>query len=58
MNIFKQRNMHAMVAEYQSQHSQGGGSGSAGRPQEVIRKEGLILFVGATGSGKSTSLAA
>lgn len=60
VNIFNQRNEVSLVARYivteipSWQH--------LGLPeiltQLIMRKRGLILFVGATGSGKSTSLAA
>ena len=60
VNIFKQRNQFALVAR----NIKGDIPSLAdlGLPEhlkeEMMKKRGLILFVGATGSGKSTSLAA
>jgi twitching motility protein PilU len=60
VNIFKQRNQYAIVAR----NIKGDIPALAdlGLPEHlkevVMNKRGLILFVGATGSGKSTSLAA
>lgn len=60
VNIFNQRNEVSLVARYiviDIPHWQ-----DLGLPeiltQLIMRKRGLVLFVGATGSGKSTSLAA
>ncbi len=60
VNIFKQRNQYAIVAR----NIKGDipALSDLGLPEHlkevVMNKRGLILFVGATGSGKSTSLAA
>lgn len=60
VNIFKQRNQFALVAR--NIKSDIPSLKDLGLPdhlkKEVMQKRGLILFVGATGSGKSTSLAA
>ena len=60
INIFKQRNQFSIVAR--NIKTQIPNMDELGLPQilqEVImEKRGLVLFVGATGSGKSTSLAA
>ena len=60
VNIFKQRNSYAMVLR--NIKSKIPSMESLGLPdtlQKVImEKRGLVLFVGGTGSGKSTSLAA
>lgn len=60
VNIFKQRNQYALVAR--SIKSDIPNLEELGLPDNlrdiVMSKRGLILFVGATGSGKSTSLAA
>jgi len=60
VNIFKQRNQYALVAR--SIKSDIPKLEDLGLPDNlrdiVMSKRGLILFVGATGSGKSTSLAA
>ncbi|MEM5528847.1 PilT/PilU family type 4a pilus ATPase [Gammaproteobacteria bacterium AS21] len=60
VNIFKQRNQYALVAR--SIKSDIPKLEELGLPDNlrdiVMSKRGLILFVGATGSGKSTSLAA
>jgi twitching motility protein PilU len=60
VNIFKQRNECAMVIR--SIKTEIPNYSSLGLPdtltQLIMHKRGLVLFVGATGSGKSTSLAA
>ncbi len=60
VNIFKQRNECAMVIR--SIKTDIPNYASLGLPdtltQLIMHKRGLVLFVGATGSGKSTSLAA
>jgi len=60
VNIFKQRNQFALVAR--NIKSEIPNLADLGLPDHlkeiVMNKRGLILFVGATGSGKSTSLAA
>ena len=60
VNIFKQRNQFALVAR--NIKSDIPNLTDLGLPEHlkdiVMNKRGLILFVGATGSGKSTSLAA
>ncbi len=59
VNIFKQRNQYALVAR--NIKSDIPALTDLGLPEHlkelVMNKRGLILFVGATGSGKSTSLA-
>lgn len=59
VNIFKQRNQVGMVIR--SIKTDIPSSDSLGLPQVlkklIMQKRGLILFVGGTGSGKSTSLA-
>jgi twitching motility protein PilU len=59
VNIFKQRNELAMVVRHI--HTEIPDMATLGLPEVLKRlimvKRGLILFVGATGSGKSTSLA-
>jgi len=59
VNIFKQRNEVGMVVR--NIKTQIPNMDSLGMPQIlskiIMQKRGLILFVGATGSGKSTSLA-
>ena len=60
INIFNQRNEVSIVARYivtDIPHWQDLGLPKI-LPDLIMRKRGLILFVGATGSGKSTSLAA
>jgi len=60
INIFRQRNEVAMVARNivaEIPNWQNLGL-PAILPEVIMRKRGLVLFVGATGSGKSTSLAA
>ena len=60
VNIFRQRNEVSIVARYivmDIPHWQDLGLPEV-LPDLIMRKRGLILFVGATGSGKSTSLAA
>jgi twitching motility protein PilU len=60
VNIFKQRNQAAMVIRHIK--TQIPSSEELGLPpilkKIVMQKRGLILFIGGTGSGKSTSLAA
>ncbi len=60
VNIFKQRNSHAMVIRNIKVDIPN--ADALGLPQilkdKIMEKRGLILFVGGTGSGKSTSLAA
>ncbi|MCP5161560.1 MAG: PilT/PilU family type 4a pilus ATPase [Hahellaceae bacterium] len=60
VNVFKQRNEISMVAR--NIVTEIPSADSLGLPQilkdVIMAKRGLILFVGATGSGKSTSLAA
>jgi twitching motility protein PilU len=60
INIFKQRNNHAMVVRNIKVDIPN--ADDLGLPQilkdKIMEKRGLILFVGGTGSGKSTSLAA
>ena len=60
VNIFKQRNQYARVAR--NIKSEIPTLAELGLPEHlkevVMSQRGLILFVGATGSGKSTSLAA
>ena len=60
VNIFKQRHEYAMVIRYISTEIPT--HDKLGLPEVllklVMQKRGLMLFVGATGSGKSTSLAA
>jgi len=60
INIFKQRNQFSIVAR--NIKAKIPGFDELGLPEVlkevVMEKRGLILFVGATGSGKSTSLAA
>ena len=60
VNIFKQRNNHAMVVRNIKVDIPN--ADDLGLPQilkdKIMSKRGLILFVGGTGSGKSTSLAA
>lgn len=60
VNIFKQRNSHAMVIRNIKVDIPN--ADALGLPQilkdKIMDKRGLILFVGGTGSGKSTSLAA
>ncbi|HEB92289.1 MAG TPA: PilT/PilU family type 4a pilus ATPase [Gammaproteobacteria bacterium] len=60
VNIFKQRNQVAMVVRHIK--TQIPSSEELGLPpilkKIVMQKRGLVLFVGGTGSGKSTSLAA
>ncbi len=60
INIFKQRNNHAMVIRNIKVDIPN--ADDLGLPQilkdKIMEKRGLILFVGGTGSGKSTSLAA
>ena len=60
VNIFKQRNSHAMVIRNIKVDIPN--ADTLGLPQilkdKIMEKRGLILFVGGTGSGKSTSLAA
>lgn len=59
VNIFKQRNEHAMVIRHiETDIPNMEKLGLPPQLKEIIMsKRGLILFVGATGSGKSTSLA-
>lgn len=60
VNIFKQRNSVAMVIR--NINTEIPSADSLGLPEilkeTILAKRGLILFVGGTGSGKSTSLAA
>jgi twitching motility protein PilU len=60
VNIFKQRNDYAMVLRNIKVDIPN--ADSLGLPEilkeKIMEKRGLILFVGGTGSGKSTSLAA
>jgi twitching motility protein PilU len=60
VNIFKQRNAHAMVVRNIKVDIPK--VDDLGLPEVlkkvIMEKRGLVLFVGATGSGKSTSLAA
>lgn len=60
VNIFKQRNCHALVIRNIKVDIPS--ADALGLPQilkdKIMEKRGLILFVGGTGSGKSTSLAA
>ena len=60
VNIFKQRNAHAMVVRNIKVNIPK--ADDLGLPEVlknvIMEKRGLILFVGGTGSGKSTSLAA
>ncbi|MGZ4960663.1 MAG: PilT/PilU family type 4a pilus ATPase [Methylomonas sp.] len=60
VNIFKQRNSYAMVIRNIKVDIPN--ADALGLPQilkdKIMEKRGLILFVGGTGSGKSTSLAA
>lgn len=60
VNIFKQRNSYALVIRNIKIDIPS--ADSLGLPQilkdKIMEKRGLILFVGGTGSGKSTSLAA
>lgn len=59
VNIFKQRNQVSMVIraiKTEIPHFKDLGLPSS-LPQLVMQKTGLVLFVGGTGSGKSTSLA-
>ena len=60
INIFRQRNNHAMVVRNIKVDIPN--ADDLGLPQilkdKIMEKRGLILFVGGTGSGKSTSLAA
>jgi len=60
VNIFKQRNAHAMVVRNIKVNIPK--MDDLGLPEilksVIMEKRGLILFVGGTGSGKSTSLAA
>lgn len=60
VNIFKQRNAHALVIRNIKVDIPN--ADVLGLPQilkdKIMEKRGLILFVGGTGSGKSTSLAA
>jgi len=60
VNIFKQRNAHAMVLRNIKVDIPD--ADKLGVPpvlkQVIMEKRGLVLFVGGTGSGKSTSLAA
>lgn len=60
VNIFRQRNEHAMVirrlGDTLPNHKELGLP--AVLPKLIMSKLGLILFVGGTGSGKSTSMAA
>ena len=60
VNIFKQRNSYAMVIRnIQTDIPQADDLGLPDVLKKVImEKRGLVLFVGGTGSGKSTSLAA
>ncbi|MDF2181830.1 PilT/PilU family type 4a pilus ATPase [Neptuniibacter sp. CAU 1671] len=60
INIFKQRNQYAIVARnIKTEIPQMESLGLPPVLKDVImEKRGLVLFVGATGSGKSTSLAA
>lgn len=60
INIFKQRNQYSIVARnIKADIPQMDALGLPPILKEVImEKRGLLLFVGATGSGKSTSLAA
>ena len=60
LNIFKQRNEVSLVARnIQTEIPQFDGLGLPEILKDVITaKNGLVLFVGGTGSGKSTSLAA
>ncbi|CAK0747428.1 Type IV pilus ATPase PilU [Gammaproteobacteria bacterium] len=60
VNIYQQRNQHAMViraikTDIPSLDALGL---PAILPKLILQKRGLVLFVGGTGSGKSTSLAA
>ena len=60
VNLFNQRNQVSVVARHivtEIPHWQALGLPEI-LPDLVMKKRGLILFVGATGSGKSTSLAA
>lgn len=60
VNLFNQRNQVSVVARHivtDIPHWQALGLPEI-LPELVMKKRGLILFVGATGSGKSTSLAA
>ncbi|NOX75264.1 MAG: PilT/PilU family type 4a pilus ATPase [Gammaproteobacteria bacterium] len=60
VNVFKQRNQTAMVIRHIKTHIPS--PEELGLPpilkKFVMQKRGLILFIGGTGSGKSTSLAA
>jgi twitching motility protein PilU len=60
VNIFKQRNNYAMVIR--NIKVEVPNADALGLPEilkkKIMEKRGLILFVGGTGSGKSTSLAA
>ena len=60
VNIFQQRGEIGLVARHIRTHIPS--ANSLGLPSVlkrlVMQKRGLILFVGGTGSGKSTSLAA
>lgn len=60
VNIFKQRNQTSIVVRYIKTDIPN--SETLGLPpilkEVVMAKRGIVLFVGATGSGKSTSLAA
>ncbi len=60
VNIFKQRNAHAMVVRNIKVKIPS--VEELGLPETlknvILEKRGLVLFVGGTGSGKSTSLAA
>ncbi|MGR8929116.1 MAG: PilT/PilU family type 4a pilus ATPase [Gammaproteobacteria bacterium] len=60
INIFKQRNSYALVVRNIKVEIPN--ADALGLPQilkdKILEKRGLILFVGGTGSGKSTSLAA
>jgi twitching motility protein PilU len=60
VNIFKQRNQYALVARcIKSEIPKLEELGLPDNLRDIVMsKRGLILFVGATGSGKSTSLAA
>ena len=60
LNIFRQRNEVSLVARnIQTEIPRFDGLGLPGILKDVITaKNGLVLFVGGTGSGKSTSLAA
>ena len=58
VNAFFQQNLIGMVLRPIDGHSEIRGTGSAADSEQLtMTKRGMIIFVGATGTGKSTSLA-